>query len=144
MGGKQVIKIRQRFHCPAKKVFNFLADHERLGTIWPGRFTRVKDGLGHEANGIDSVRQVRNSAFIIFEETITKFEPERLIEYRITKSSLIAKHWGQMVFIDLGNGCILDYHIEMYTKLAWLGPIVRIVTDLPVRAGIVKLAKLLA
>jgi hypothetical protein len=96
------ISITLDFPQPVSKVFAYLSQHENLGSV-----RRLKVGP------------------VAFEETITGFEKDRRIEYRITKGAFMKHHLGVMRFSEHQGGTRLDYTIEVESKIPLLtGPLV--------------------
>src|SRR5690606_12105931 len=58
----------------------------------------------HDRNGVGSVRKLRVGPGPSFEETVTAYEENRLIEYRITRGSPLRNHFGRMQFAADGEG----------------------------------------
>ena len=114
------IHIIHDFDVPKQRIFDFFSEHERLSEIYPGAFKRIINSTDpSNANGIGSVRRITNFPLIL-EETITKFIPSSLIEYKITEGGgPIKDHIGRMQFYDLDNGTRsrLDYTIEFRSSI---------------------------
>jgi len=121
---QQTVKFEQFFAAPRGKVFAWFADHEKFGKVWPGRTRRVQASAdAAEPNGLGSVREVRSGG-TVFQETIVKFDPPSLIEYRITKGGPIKNHVGRMVFSDTEGGTRLEYTIEFDPKIPFTGGLI--------------------
>lgn len=121
---QQTVKFEQFFAAPREKVFAWFADHEKFGRIWPGRTRRVQDSAdGGNPNGLGSVREM-HSGGSVFQETITKFEPNSVIEYRVTQGSPIKNHLGRLVFSDTEGGTRLDYTIEFDPRIPLTGGLI--------------------
>jgi uncharacterized protein YndB with AHSA1/START domain len=101
-------------------VFAYFADHERFGRIWPGRTQRIVAAAGVDPNGLGSVRKV-SVPFGSIEETITAFEPPRLIEYRVTRGDRVRNHLGRLEFESVPGGTTLHYSIEFDARPAFIG-----------------------
>ena len=72
-----------------------------------------------------------------FEETVTLFQPDELIEYRITKGSPLRDHVGIMRFSPLpGGGTHLDYRIRIASRVPGLSPLVRAVLQRNLTKGL--------
>ncbi|MEZ5004439.1 MAG: SRPBCC family protein [Chitinophagales bacterium] len=138
------IHIIQDFVVPKERVFDFFSDHERWAEIYPGAFKRVVNSTDPtNVNGIGSVRRITNFP-IIFEETITKYQPYELIEYRITEGAMPIKyHLGTMKFYDLDNGAKsrLDYTIEIRTRFPLTGFIIKNILENVIGRGVRNLSK---
>jgi len=93
-------------------------------TIVNGRFV-VRDGE-IERNGVGSIRSLRVAMLPAFEETVTAFVPNQLIEYRISKGSPLKNHRGVMTFAQSPDGCHLDYVIDFGAKIPGLDRLVKV------------------
>lgn len=121
---RQQVRFEQFFAAPCARVFAFFADHEKFGRVWSGRTRRVRDSQDpQDVNGLGSVREIR-AAGLSFEETITAYRPNELIEYRITRGSPIKNHIGRMRFKEVPGGTQLDYSIEFDPKLPLTGSLI--------------------
>jgi uncharacterized protein YndB with AHSA1/START domain len=110
------ISVTHEFTKPVDRVFDFLAEHENLGTIFgPAKVTRLNDGTDGTRNGVGSARTLVMGPGVKLVETNTVVVPNERIEYEITKSSLPVKHHhGTMVFSSLpSGGSRLVYDIEL-------------------------------
>ncbi|MGJ8669096.1 MAG: SRPBCC family protein [Oceanococcus sp.] len=119
---KQQVHLEHRFQSPVNQVFEFFADHEKFGRIWPGKTQRITAGET-EANGLSSVREIRVGP-VCFEETVVAFERPRLIEYTITRGSPLKNHYGRIAFLTDGEGCRVDYHIEFQGRFPLIASLV--------------------
>lgn len=118
------VHVESDFRLPPDRIFNHLAEHENLADVFGTKIVRVRDG-DTERNGVGSVRRLGQSP-IEFEETVTEFVPDELIEYRITKGSPLKGHVGIMRFSPApGGGTHLDYRIRISSSVPFLGPIIR-------------------
>jgi uncharacterized protein YndB with AHSA1/START domain len=114
------------FSQPPERVFDYLAEHEKLGELFGAKVTRLQDGRDGERNGVGSVRQLKVGPAPPFEETVTEFErPERIV-YRITKGSPMRGHVGVMTFAPDGRGGTrFHYDIRLASPIPGLAAIVR-------------------
>ena len=119
---KQQLHLEHRFISPLEQVFEFFADHEQFGRIWPGQTRRIQAGES-EPNGLGSVREIRVGP-VSFEETVVAFERPRLIEYTISKGSPLKNHYGRIAFLPDKDGCRVDYHIEFEGRFPLIAGIV--------------------
>lgn len=113
---KNYIQMHATFNAPVEKVFAELADHEKLSRVLGAPIKRVKNGKG-DINGIGSVRRIGPLPLLGFEETVTGYEPNKLIEYTITKGSPLKNHLGRMVFSEDNGKTHLHYTIQFDMKL---------------------------
>ena len=113
----QRVFAERDFDQPPDRLFAYLSEHEHLGDLFGMRVERVRDGENGERNGVGSVRRLSFGGMLPVEETITAFEPNRRIEYRITKGSPLRDHRGEMLFSERpGGGTHLRYEIEFGGK----------------------------
>jgi hypothetical protein len=92
-------------------------------------------------NGLGSVRKINIGPLPSFEETITGFEENRFIEYKITKGSPIKNHVGTLNFSETGTGCVLDYEIKLESKIPFTTGIIKSALKQGISKGIGKYAK---
>lgn len=119
----QQVRFRQFFPAQPAEVFGYFADHENLGRIWAGRFRRIKDGEDPaEPNGLGSVREIKGTGPTI-EETVVLFEPNRRIEYEISRGSPLKNHHGVILFVEADGGTEVEYSIGFDPKIPGTGPI---------------------
>lgn len=132
----QHISIDKRFPFSVDKLFAHLSEHENLAHLFkPARVSRLRNG-DHDRNGVGSVRKLRVGPGPSFEETVTAFEENRLIEYRITRGSPLRNHFGRMLFSADGDGSRLQYTIEFEGKVPGLAAIIRPVLESAIRRGL--------
>lgn len=137
--GQQRIEINKTFPVPVKVLFAHLSDHENLSALFaPLRVTRIREG--EEAiNGTGSVRRLSPPLGPAFEETVTLYEPNRRIEYTVTRGSPIRNHQGIMEFEADGTGSRLHYTIVFEGKVPLVGALIRPILDRGIRRGLDKL-----
>ncbi len=134
--GQQRIEINKFFPVPVEALFACLSDHENLSALFaPLKVTRIKDGQ-EAINGTGSVRRLRPPLGAAFEETVTLYQPDRRIEYRVTKGSPLRNHLGVMCFDSDGNGSRLRYTITFEGKLPLVGALIRPVLERAIRRGL--------
>ena len=133
------VHVNHDFSKPVERVFAYLSEHENLGTIFPAKVQRIRDGSDGHRNGVGSCRRLGGPFPPPFEETITEFVPNERIEYRITKGSPLRGHVGVMRFAALpGGGSTLDYKIRLASPVPGLAAIVKLALNRSVRAGLRK------
>lgn len=110
------ISMKFEFSKPIDTVFSELSDHEFFGKTCGISMKRVKDG-DDSPNGLGSIREISIGILPTFDETITAYEVNKLIEYKITRGSPIKNHKGTMVFSETQGGCVLDYEITLESKI---------------------------
>jgi len=141
--GLHKIQIQQTFNAPINKVFAELTDHERFGQLLNANVKRVVDSRGASKNGVGSVRRISAFPAPAFEETVTAYEQDRYMAYRISKGSPLKNHLGQMRFSEVEGRTQLDYSIEFEPKLPlpFLGSVLKLAIETPIVKGLKKLAK---
>lgn len=139
---KNFIQMNETFNAPVSTVFAELSDHEKMGKVLGAKVKRIKDGKGN-VNGIGSVRRITPVPLADFEETVTGFEPNKLIEYTVTKGSPIKNHLGRMVFSESNGKTHLHYTIQFDMKLGipFTGFLLKTVLEKVISSGLHKLAK---
>lgn len=121
---QQTVRFEQFFAAPRERVFAWFADHEKFGRIWPGRTRRIRTATaGSDPNGLGSARAV-GSWPMVFEESITGFDPPAAIEYRVTKGGPIKNHVGRMRFESVAGGTRLDYTIDFDARIPFTGGLI--------------------
>lgn len=135
----QKIRVEMDFRRPVKELFALLSDHEKLGPILGAKIRRTRDGHGN-VNGLGSVRTLKLGPLPDFDETVTGFEENRLIEYKITRGSPLKNHQGVLHFSEIpSGGSRLLYTIEFDSKIPLLGPVVRLGLENSIRQGLKRL-----
>jgi uncharacterized protein YndB with AHSA1/START domain len=125
----QRVHIQQDFTRPVHEVFEHLAEHENLESVFGAKVRRVRDGGDGHRNGVGSVRSLRVGPGPWFDETVTEFVPDELIRYRISRGSPLKDHEGVMRFSPRGTGSHLEYTITFDGKLPGVGALVRTMLD---------------
>lgn len=119
------VHVEHDFPAPVPVVFGHLAEHENLADVFGAKVTRVRDGVD-ERNGVGSVRIVKIGPASPVEETVTEFETDELIEYRVTSDGPIRNHVGIMKFSALpGGGTHLDYRIRLSSHIPGLALVLK-------------------
>lgn len=137
----QRIEVVQTFPFSVEKLYAFLSEHENLGAIFPAKIRRIRDGQG-TPNGVGSVRKIVMAPGLALEETVTKAEPNQLIEYTITKGGWpINSHLGVMRFYPHESGSRLHYTIDIGAAIPGAAWVVTKVLGGDIRKGLKKLAK---
>ena len=140
---KHQVRIQEFFDAPPEKIFGVFADHSKLGRILGIPCKRIKDGTDpNNPNGLGSVRKLASGPGA-FEETITAYEPYKLIEYRVTKGSPIKNHLGHMEFEGMNGGTRFDYTISFDTKIPFTGGLISGILKSGLSKGMKKVMKLI-
>jgi len=138
----QHIEMTQLFDAPVETIFEILTDPESFGHLVNAKIKRVVDGPSENKNGIGSVKRIKTFLVPAFEETVIIFEPNKLIEYVISKGSPIKNHKGRMEFSQEQGSTRLKYTIDFEPKSPFLffGSILKKAIEKPIKKGLVKLA----
>lgn len=139
---KNFIQMNVAFNAPVETVFAELSDHEKMGKVLGAKVKRIKEGK-NSTNGVGSIRRLTPVPLADFEETVTGFEPNKLIEYTVTKGSPIKNHLGRMVFSEANGKTHLHYTIQFDMKLGipFTGLILKTVLEKVITSGLHKLAR---
>ncbi|MBN1529126.1 MAG: SRPBCC family protein [Thermoleophilaceae bacterium] len=131
------VTVQYDFTAPVDRVFAYLSEHENLADLFGATVERLEDGQS-ERNGVGSRRRLKvGPGARPFEETVTRFVPGELIEYRITKGSPLRDHVGIMRFSSTSaGGTHLDYRIRIASRIPGLSPIVTAVLTRNVTKGL--------
>lgn len=117
------VLIEQSFPAAPEQVFALFADHDRFARLLgiPGK--RVQPGDDPASpNGVGSTRQLIGIPGLAFDETVTRFEPNALIEYTISRGGPIKNHAGRIRFdATESGGTQLTYTIEFDEKIPLTG-----------------------
>ena len=123
---------------PVKELFAELTDHERLRTVFGVPVRRIRDGEG-EPNGVGSVRRM-GVGLLRLEETVTAIEPQRSIDYRITRGGgPVRNHRGRLEFASVGAGSRVTWTIN-YDSLPIVGAALQTVLARVIKRGLGRLA----
>jgi len=137
---QQYIQMNVEFNAPVATMFSILSDHESLGPVLGAKIKRIKNGQGN-VNGVGSVRKIMPLPLAGFEETVTRFEPDKLIEYTITKGSPMKNHLGKMVFSEKDGRTYLHYTIQFESKIPFAGFLIKVGLETTILRGLRKLAR---
>jgi uncharacterized protein YndB with AHSA1/START domain len=118
------VHVERDLSAHVDQVFSHLAEHENLAALFGARVERLADG-DTERNGVGSRRRLKVGPLPPFEETVTRYVADELIEYKITKGSPLDGHVGTMRFSPTADGGThLDYRIRIASKIPLLAPLV--------------------
>jgi uncharacterized protein YndB with AHSA1/START domain len=136
------ITLVQDFAVPAERVYEALADQDRMGDWMRAQIsvpTRGKDGL------VGTVRRIHLGP-ASFDERIVECEPPRFIAYQIvTRVPLLRHHRGEMRIESNGEGqARLTWRIVLDMKPAFVGALVRGPLVLAIKRAVERLARSLA
>jgi uncharacterized protein YndB with AHSA1/START domain len=123
---EQWVHVQRDLSAPVDQVFDHLAEHENLAALFGAKVKRLRDGTA-ERNGVGSARELRLGPLPSFDETVTQYVPNELIEYKITRGGVLNDHVGIMKFSpSAAGGTHLDNRIRVAAKglLAPLSPVI--------------------
>lgn len=136
----QHISITQAFNAPQNEIFDFLSNHNNMGSILGAGIKRIKDAEGKNPNGIGSVRSI-GLGIELLQETVTSFEAPNLIEYQISSKAPINYHLGRLKFSSPSAGkTVLNYTIDLESKIGFIDPVVKFLLENTIKNGLKKLA----
>lgn len=137
----QHIEIKETFPFSVEQLFAFMERHENLeGIFSPIKITTIREGE-NERYGVGSVRRLQVAIEPPFEESITAYTRNELIEYKITKGSPLKDHHGIMRFTGTNTGSVLNYTIDFDSFIPFVAQIVRFFLERSIRKGLKKLQK---
>jgi hypothetical protein len=132
---RQKLEVVQDYDRPVAEVFARLADHNQLGKVLGVPVRRIHDGA-EQPNGVGSVRRIGMGPLAI-EETVTALQPNRSIDYRISKGGgPIRNHRGQLQFSGSERGSRVAWTIQFDSPLPLVGPVVKLVLGQAIRLGL--------
>lgn len=117
----QRMRFVKDFNLPPERVFEYFAEHENLGETLGAKVTRLGDGADGNRNGVGSCRRLKPPGPVpAFEETVTTYQPNDLIEYEVTKGTPLNHHHGEIHFTPTEAGTHVEWKIEIGTALPGL------------------------
>jgi len=140
MASPQRVHVTHTYTSDPATIFEKLSEHENLGPLFRARITRVCDG-DTSRNGAGSTRKLKIGPLPAFEETVTKTEPNTLIEYKISKGGALRGHWGvQRLTPTPTGGTTLDYTIGFDLPVPGMAALVGMAVTSGIKRGLPKLA----
>ena len=137
---RQTVRISQSFSAPVDTVFAALADHNKLGAVLGAPVKRIRDGQG-DPNGLGSVRRI-GPAPVGVQETVTTFEPNQKIGYRISRfGGPVKNHAGEVLFTPKDTGCEVQWTIGFEGRPSVAGPLIAKALEAAIGRGLSKLAR---
>lgn len=138
------IELTEQLPFPRDRVFQLLADHNRLGRLVGLPIRRIRDSDQADPNGTGSVRWIGVGP-VGFEETILTFEPDHLIEYAVTSFSAFRNHAARIRLSELpGVGTRIHYTVEFDETIPFSGSVLELATKRVLVRGIKRLDETLA
>lgn len=115
---KQIV-MQQAFNAPIERVFDSLSRHATFNTVlWPVHSLRIIDAPDPaHPDGVGSTRKMGIGPIKPIRETITRMEPNQLIEYRMEDNALFSHHLGQLVLESEADKTQVIYTIELESRL---------------------------
>lgn len=140
MASPQRVHVTHTYTSDPATIFEKLSEHENLGPMFGAKITRVRDG-DTSRNGPGSTRSLKIGVMPAFHETTTKAEPNRLIEYKISKGGPLRNHWGvQKLTPTADGGTELDYTIGFDMAIPGMAALVGKAVSSSLKKGLAKLA----
>jgi len=140
---KHQVHIEETFAAPVKKIFPLFADHEQFGRILGLPVKRIKASANAKVpNGLGSVRSIRIGAST-FEETVTVYKPNALIEYIISKGSPLKNHLGRIQFSETDGKTYLVYNIGFDSKIPLAGGLIAKGLEVAIKRGFKRIPKMI-
>ncbi|WP_162818263.1 SRPBCC family protein [Aquirhabdus parva] len=135
---KYFIEVTQNYQKPVETIFQTLSDHNQLGRVLGIPVKRVING-NDGVNGAGSVRRMGIWPLTV-EETVVAVEPNRSIDYRISRGGAPLKnHIGALVFDQTASGSQVIWRIKYDSSLPFVGAVVQHVLKLGLRLGLKRL-----
>ena len=108
---QHTIEISQNFSKPVEEIYDWLSNHNNLGKLFMASVKRIQDGAD-ELNGVGSIRRIGPWPVGV-QETVTAAEPNRSIDYRITRfGGPVRNHRGHLDFTSTSKGSRVEWTIE--------------------------------
>ncbi len=114
----QQFVIRQEVKASLEKTFNAITDHEFfISKAMMAPCKRIKDGANGYVNGLGSVREISvplpQLALVKLWEEVTSFEPNKLMQYTITKGAPLSHYLGTIEFAGDDRHTMVTYRVEL-------------------------------
>lgn len=126
--------------APREAVFAWVGDHDRFGSLLPGKTTRIVDGNG--PGGVNGTGSVRRVSFGVghTDEKVTDYVPGEYVEYTVIDGSPVKNHLGRIRLTDApGGGTHIDYRIEFDPRIPFLGAATEFLVRSIIGGGLKKL-----
>lgn len=132
----QKIELRKESNQNVERLFNLLSEHENMALLFhPARVARICSGLNCR-NGIGSIRLVKIPLMPAIEETVTGFQQNEFIEYKVTNLTPLKNHVGTMRFYPRDGGSRLEYTIFFESRIPGAGPLIKTVLEAVIKRGL--------
>lgn len=138
--GLQTIDLTKEFKLPLEQLFAQLSEHENLSALfWPAKVKRVADGSDCR-NGVGSTRHLKIPLSPLIVETVTVFDKDERIEYRVTNRAPIKNHLGVMRFSATDTGSRLHYTITFESRIPLVGGVIKAALAHAIKKGLKQIA----
>ena len=137
------IKIRQRFKTSLQETFNAVTDHQMLSRNLPFLTIEVVKHPQGAPNGLGSIRAMGSPLFRPLKEKVVAMDAPNRQEYTIVgvMKHAITHHYGILEFKADGDGTVVDWHIELVVKPAFMSKLLLGVIGQGIRQGLSREAK---
>ncbi len=134
----QRLTFKRDFDLPPEQVFGFFAEHENLEPMLGAKITRISDGDDGSRNGVGSCRRLKAGPAPAFEETVTAYVPDELIEYRVTRGSPLKDHLGEIRFTPVVGGTHMQWDISFGAAIPGLDRVLAEILKRRISQGIAR------
>ncbi len=136
------IHLTATVKAPREAVFAWVGDHDKFGSLLPGKTRRIVDGSGPGGvNGKGSVRRVSFAMGASYtDEKVTDYVPGEYVEYTVVEGSPVKNHLGRIRLSDApGGGTAIDYRIEFDPRIPFTGAATEMLVRAIIGGGLKKL-----
>ncbi|MDD3444057.1 MAG: SRPBCC family protein [Zavarzinia sp.] len=136
------VEFHLTMKAPRAAVFAWLGDHEKFGSLLPGRTKRIVDGDG--PGGVNGPGSIRRVSFGIgyTDEKVTAVVPGEYVEYTVIKGGPVKNHLGRIRLKDSADGGTeIDYRIEFDPAIPFLGLPTEMLVRSIIGGGLAKLRR---
>lgn len=131
---QHTIEVSQNFSKPVEEIYAWLSNHNNLGKLFMAPVKRIQDGAD-EINGVGSIRRIGPWPVGV-QETVTAAEPNRSIDYRITRfGGPVRNHRGHLDFKTTTKGSRVEWTIE-FDSYPVIGTVLETVLSTVVSRGL--------
>lgn len=136
------IALHMVVKAPRPAVFAWIGDHDKFGSLLPGKTTRIVDGSGPGGvNGAGSVRRV-SFGISYTDEKVTALIPDEYVEYTVIEGSPVKNHLGRIRLTDTPDGGTeIDYRVTFDPRISFLGAPTELLVRQILGGGLAKLKK---
>lgn len=135
------LEVSRTIPLPLEQTFDLLSDHNQLTAILGLPCKRTQDAQGGDVNGLGSVRTLGLWP-LDFDETVTGYEPNSRIEYRITRGSPLRNHRGSVRFArDGATKTKVTWNIDYEMAVPVLGAVIKQALRFGIARGLGKIGR---